>query len=536
MGSELENLPEGELISKQQVLALFNQLEEKHRLQAEKYQSHIDHLEEQLRLLRNELFGRKSEKSTAPDHNQIPLFAQPASEPVLDAAAEPVEVTAHRRKKRGRKPLPAHLPRIEVIHDLSDTEKMCACGHQMEHIGQDECEKLDYVPAKIQVERHIRYKYACKHCEGLEDDGPTVRIAPPPAQLIPKGIVTAALLAHVIVSKFADGLPLYRQQKIFARLGVELSRSTLSGWVVQACERCRLLVELLAQEIRSGPLINVDETTLQVLKEPGRRNTSKSYMWLYRGGDPDKPVLVYQYAASRSGQVAEDFIGAYQGYVQSDAFAGYDRLEQKQGIRLLGCWAHARRKFVEVVKIKKKIRSHRKKPQSLADEALAFMGQLYQIERQAGDQEMTTDQIHALRQAESVPILEQFKAWLDQKAPLVPPKSLLGKAIGYSLDNWHRLIVYVEDGRLKPDNNAAENAIRPFVVGRKNWLFAGHPRGAEASAVFFSLIESAKAAGLEPSSYLKFVFEKLPLVDQKDYTTLLPGNIAPADLGGQPAA
>ncbi len=362
MGSELENLPEGELISKQQVLALFNQLEKKHRLQAEKYQSHIDHLEEQLQLLRNELFGRKSEKSTAPDHNQIPLFAQPASEPVLDAAAEPVEVTVHRRKKRGRKPLPAHLPRIDVIHDLSDTEKMCACGHQMERIGQDECEKLDYVPAKIQVERHIRYKYACKHCEGLEDDGPTVRIAPPPAQLIPKGIVTAALLAHVIVSKFADGLPLYRQQKIFARLGVELSRSTLSGWVVQACERCRLLVELLAQEIRSGPLINVDETTLQVLKEPGRRNTSKSYMWLYRGGDPDKPVLVYQYAASRSGQVAEDFIGDYQGYVQSDAFAGYHRLEQKQGIRLLGCWAHARRKFVEVVKIKKKIRSHRKNP------------------------------------------------------------------------------------------------------------------------------------------------------------------------------
>jgi len=324
---------------------------------------------------------------------------------------------------------------------------------------------------------------------------------------------------------------LYRQQKIFARLGLDLSRSTMANWGIEASVRCRPLIDLLQQQIRGGPLINVDETTLQVLKEPGRRDTGKSYIWLYRGGNPDEPVLVYQYAPSRSGDVAEKYIGDYQGFIQSDAFAGYDRFDHKPGIRLMGCWAHARRKFVAVVKAKKKIRSKRKNPKSLADEAVAFIAQLYRIEKQARVQEMSFDQVGRLRQEKALPILEQFKQWLDAKAPLVPPKSLLGKAIAYTLENWQRLIVYVEDGRLKPDNNAAENAIRPFVVGRKNWLFAGHPRGAEASATFFSLIETAKANGLEPYAYLKHLFEQLPLAGEKDYPNLLPGNIDPDATG-----
>ena len=251
-------------------------------------------------------------------------------------------------------------------------------------------------------------------------------------------------------------------------------------------------------------------------------------MWLYRGGVPDKPAFVYQYAASRSGQVAETFIGDYQGYVQSDAFAGYNRLERKPGIRLMGCWAHARRKFVAVTQAKKKIRSKRKNPKGLAEEALSFIRQLYRIEKKARENELPFEQIGRLRQKEAVPVLTRFKQWLDDKAPLVPPKSLIGKAIGYSLDNWRRLIVYVEDGRLRPDNNAAENAIRPFVVGRKNWLFAGHPRGAEAGATFFSLIETAKANKLEPYAYLRFIFEKLPLIEtNEEFRSLLPQNLDP---------
>ncbi len=522
---ELESLPDNESISKQQVLALVGHIEEKHQAQ-------IDYLEEQLRLLRNELFGRKSEKPTREDRDQLLLFA-PSDAPVPsdpDTEEEQVSVSSHSRKKRGRKPLPEHLPRVDVIHDLNEEDKMCGCGHLMSRIGQDECEKLDYIPAKVQVERHIRYKYACKHCEGVESDGPTIKIAPLPAQLLPKSNATAGLLAHIFTSKFTDALPLYRQQKIFARIGLDLSRSTMANWGIETACRCRLLIDLLAQEIRGGPLINVDETTLQVLKEPGRRNTSKSYMWLYRGGPIDKPALVSQYAPSRSGQIAEDVIGDYQGFIQSDAFAGYDRFEKKPGIRLMGCWAHARRKFVAVVKAKKKIRSKRN-PKGLADEAVAFISRLYRIEKQAREQKLSFDQIGKLRQEKALPVLKQFKQWLDDKKPIEPPKSLLGKAIGYSLDNWQRLIVYVEDGRLKPDNNAAENAIRPFVVGRKNWLFAGHPRGAESGATFFSLIETAKANGLEPYAYLKYVFEKLPLTDEKNYPKLLPGNIDPETTG-----
>jgi transposase len=516
MNLDLSSLSDDQSLSKQQVISLLNQLEEK-------YQVQIDYLEEQNRLLRNELFGRKSEKDIDFDHNQLPLFAQPAMAPEAEEDPEPIDVSSHQRKKRGRKRLPEHLERVEIIHDLSEQEKMCSCGHQMDCFGQDECEKLDYIPAKVRVLRHIRLKYACKHCEGVEDDGPTVRIAPVPVQLIPKSNATAGLLAHLFTSKFADGLPLYRQQKIFARMGLELPRSTMANWAIEASKRCRPLIGMLQQEIRSGPLINVDETTLQVLKEPGRRNTSKSYMWVYRGGDVDHPALVYEYHPSRSGQVAMDFIGSdYQGYVQSDAFSGYDRLEQNPGIVHLGCWAHARRKFVDVIKAKKKIRSKRN-PKSLADEALVYIKGLYRIEKQAREQRFTPEQIVKLRQTEAKPILDEFKIWLDAKKPIVPPKSLLGKAIDYALSNWQRLIVYIEDGRLKPDNNAAENAIRPFVIGRKNWLFAGHPRGAEASATFFSLIETAKVNGLEPYAYLHYLFETLPLIENQDaYRSLLP--------------
>jgi len=516
MNMDLSSLSDDQSLSKQQVVSLFNQLEEK-------YQAQIDYLEEQNRLLRNELFGRRSEKDIVFDPNQLPLFAQPAIAPEAQEDAEPISVSSHQRKKRGRKRLPEHLERVDIIHDLSEQEKMCSCGHQMDRIGQDECEKLDYIPAKVRALRHIRLKYACKHCEGVEDDGATVKIAPVPAQLIPKSNATAGLLAHLFTSKFADGLPLYRQQKIFARMGCDLSRSTMANWAIETSKRCQPLMELLQQEIRSGPLINVDETTLQVLKEPGRHNTSKSYMWIYRGGDLDRPALVYQYHPSRSGQVAADFIGKdYKGYVQSDAFSGYDRMEENPGIVHLGCWAHARRKFFDVIKVKKKIRSKRN-PKTLADEALIYIKGLYRIEKQARVQELTPEQIVTLRQKEAKPILDKFKTWLEAKKPIVPPKSLLGKAIDYALSNWKRLIVYIEDGRLKPDNNAAENAIRPFVVGRKNWLFAGHPRGAEASATFFSLIETAKANGLEPYAYLRYVFENLPLIENEDdYRSLLP--------------
>jgi transposase len=212
-------------------------------------------------------------------------------------------VPAHKRKKPGRKPLPEALPRVEVIHDLPEDEKVCACGSPLSKIGEEVSEKLDYIPAKLQVIRHIRYKYACKSCEGVETEAGAVKTAPPPAQIIPKGIATPGLLAYILVSKFCDALPFYRQTKIFHRLGIEIPRATMANWAIQVARQCRPLLELLHTEILSGPLVSIDETTVQVLKEPGRANTTQSYMWIFRGGPPDQPALVYQYHPSRSGQV-----------------------------------------------------------------------------------------------------------------------------------------------------------------------------------------------------------------------------------------
>ena len=270
-------------------------------------QQQIDYLQEMVRLLKNELFGRKHETLPAVNANKLPLFESNAPvEPVSND--DDIVVTAHTHKKRGRKPLPANLPRVDVLHDLSDEEKRCACGAELSRIGEDTCEKLDYVPAKVQVLRHIRPKYACNRCEGVEDDGPTVRIASPPVQLIPKSIATEGLLAHIAVSKFADALPLHRQQKIFSRLGVDLSRATLANWMIQAAGCCQPIIELLQQEIRSGPLINVDESPFQVLREPGRSDTTKSYMWVFCGGPLDAPAILYQYHPTRSAKVLQDML------------------------------------------------------------------------------------------------------------------------------------------------------------------------------------------------------------------------------------
>ena len=495
--------------------------------QQEKYEEQIDYLEQMVRLLQKEIFGRKSEKHVLPDHEQRQLFDPIETPAFREVCGDKIVIPEHTRKKRGRKPLPADLPRVDIIHDVPEEEKHCDCGVALSCIGQDVSEKLDYVPARLRVIRHIRYKYACKNCEGVESEGPTVKIAPPPVQLIPKSIASEGLIAHLVVSKFADGLPLYRQQKIFGRLGIELSRGTMANWVVKASWRCQPLIDLLKTEIRCGPLINVDETPYQVLNEPGRHNTSKSYMWVFKGCQKNSPAFLYQYHRTRSGETALNFLGDYQGYVQSDAFSGYECLSAKKGITHVGCWAHARRNFVGVIKAKKKNRSKRVRPKSLADEALEFIGGLYQIEKEAKIKNLEPQEIYQLRQEKAKPMLDTFKIWLTAKQLITPPKGLLGKAINYSLNHWKKLIVYIEDGRLSPDNNAAENAIRPFVVGRKNWLFAGHPNGAEAGATFYSLVETAKANGLEPYNYLRYIFEKLPLAQtDQDYKNLLPQYVA----------
>ena len=487
------------------------------------YQSQISHLHEQVRHLRGKLFGRKTERyATEGEQEQLRLFDEIEEAQTHKPDKDEISVGAHKRKKRGRKPLPEDLPRVEVVHDLPEEQKTCACGCRLSKIDEEVSEKLDYIPAKLQVIHHVRYKYACKGCEGIESETGTVKIAPPPVQIIPKGIATPGLLAQILVSKFCDALPFYRQEKIFSRLKIDIPRATMANWAIQVFQQCRPLLGLLRSQILSGPLVNIDETTVQVLKEPQRDNTTKSYMWVFRGGPPDKPALVFQYHPSRSGQVPNDYLGDYQGYIQTDGYKGYNALASQSGIIQVGCWAHARRKFHEVVQTRKKNNAQKAKIGS-GDVALSYIKKLYKIEAIAKEREYSPEQAQQLRHEEAKPVLEEFKSWLEKRFPQTPPKGLLGKAIAYTLDQWDNLVRYLEDGCLRPDNNLAENAIRPFVVGRKNWLFSGHPRGAEASAALYSLIETAKANQLEPYLYFRFLFDRLPLAtSEEEYKALLP--------------
>jgi transposase len=480
---------------------------------------------EQIRHLRAQLFGRKSEKIRPEGGPQpLPLFDMP--EPEVREEGEAIEVPAHQRRKSGRKPLPEELPRVEVMHDIAAADKVCGCGREMSRIGEEVSEQLDIIPATVRVLRHIRPKYACRSCEGAESDGPAVRIAPVPPQIIPKSIAGSGLLAHILTAKFIDHTPFYRQEKQFARLGVEVSRTSMCNWAMQAAIACRPLLNLLQEEVLAGSYLNIDETTLQVLQEPGRDPTSKSYMWIFRRGDPGRPILIYQYHPTRSGDVARTFLEDFTGFVQTDGYSGYDFLDHADHIRHIGCWAHVRRKFMDVINAQGKNRKT-----GAADMALSYIGKLYKLEKEAKAKNLSPAEVYSLRQAEAKPILDDMHRWLTRKSVQTPPKGLLGKAVSYALKQWDRLVGYLEDGRLAPDNNSAENAIRPFVVGRKNWLFSGTPEGAEASALLYSLIETAKANRLEPYAYLRHIFEKLPAASSlKDFEALLPWNMTPEQI------
>ncbi len=298
----------------------------------------------------------------------------------------------------------------------------------------------------------------------------------------------------------------------------------MCNWAMKAADSCQPILELLLNEVRGGPLVNVDETPVQVLNEPGRSATQKSYMWVYRGGFLEKPIVIFEYHPSRSGDIAKLFLNDYQGIVQTDGYKGYDFLDNWLDIIHVACWAHARRKFMDVKK-----GSSNKKTGS-ADKALAMIRNLYALEKKARQDKLGPEEIYEMRQKHAKPILEKFKAWLDKRKNEVVPKGLLGKAVNYCLNQWCRLENYLKDGHAGIDNNVAENAIRPFVLGRKNWLFSGTPEGARASALLFTLIETAKANNLEPYSYMRYLFEKLPVTPAEKLSSLLPTQLAPQDL------
>lgn len=499
------------------------------------------HLQEQIRLLIHKRFGVNSEKYIAEQadiFNEAEAFTD--EDNLLDAdqagkhnqqsgASEDNQAVAQLRKL-GRKVLPADLARVEVVYDLPDDQKQCPEGHTLKEIGCEISEQLDIIPAKVQVIRHIRKKFACACC------GNHVKTAPLPPQPIPKSNASPRLLAYIATSKFLDALPLYRQSRQFERIGINLPRATLANWMVRCGELIQPLINLMQEQINSYPVQQMDETRVQVLKEQGKAAISQSYMWVQRGGPPEKPVILFTYSPSRSHTTAEQLLEEYQGYLQTDGYAAYVNVCLQYGLRQLGCWAHVRRKFDEALKAQGK-----KSPNlnSLAHQALQMIQQLYRIEAEIKD--LPPEAKRRIRQERSIPILAGLKIWLDHALTQVTPTSLTGSALAYLAKQWPTLTVYCEDGRLSIDNNAVERAVRPFVIGRRNWLFTDTVHGAKASANLYSLNETAKMNGLEPYRYLCRVFEELPKANiLADIESLLPWqNIMPSlksDLAIQRAA
>ncbi len=490
-------------------------------------QAEIENLREQIRLLLHKRFGPSSEKLS---REQLQLFneAEGLVEKEQGESSEPtVPVSAHTRVKAGRRPLPASLPRVEVIHDIPEEQKMCPHdGHELKRIGEETSEQLSLIPARMQVILHIRPKYACPKCE----DG--VKIAPLPAQPVPKSMASPSLLAHIAISKYNDALPLYRQSKIFERIGIDLSRTTMASWMIKVGDLIQPVINLLHDELIDGPIIQSDETRCQVLKENGRKPQSQSYLWAQRGGSASRPVILFDYDPSRGGEVPMRLLEGFSGYLQTDGYKGYDPLcQENEKIRRAGCFAHARRKFSEAVKAQmgKKSKSDGSKKLSKAHQGLSYIKRLYEIEGEIRG--CSPEERKEARETRAQPILDDMKKWLARSKGQVPPKSLTGRALTYLSEQWERLNRYLEDGRLEIDNNAVENAIRPFVIGRKNWLFSDTVEGANASANIYSLIETAKANRLDPYRYLCHLLTVLPKAKTvEEIESLMPTRCTDAEI------
>ena len=480
------------------------------------HQDRIQLLEEQIILFNHGKFGKSSEKCP----QQAGLFDETEQEADDEAPlmAELVEEESQAKPatkaKSGRKPLPQFLPRIRIEHDLTDAEKTCECGCQKTCIGEDTSEQLDIIPAVIQVLVHARKKYACKQCEN------GVQIAPLPEQPIPKSNASPGLLAHIVVAKYQDGLPLYRLETIFKRLNIHLPRNTQANWMIKGTQLLQPIYNLLNDQLLSSGYIHMDKTPVQVLNEPGKTAESKSYMWVRRTGDVERPIVLFDYHPRRSGEVVNLLLGDYQGYLQTDDYGSYLKIGASVGVTHLGCMAHARRKFIDA----QKVMPSKKGKISKADMAVEMIAFLYRIEAEIKDK--TAAERYVIRQQKSIPQLDKIRAWLDKALKNTLPKGKAGVAIAYMHKNWKKLTAYTQDGRLNIDNNPVENAIRPFAIGRKNWMFSDSQSGAKASAMYYSIIESAKANGLEPFAYLRALFTQLPSCKTvEDYELLLPWNI-----------
>lgn len=419
----------------------------------------INILEEYILSLKQKQFGSSSEKLSP---TQTGLFDEADdTEATVEADSnnpvESIDIPAHSRSAKRRVSIPADIPRVDIVHDLPGDQKVCPHdGTALKCIGSETHKQLDIILATVQVLNHIRYKYACPCCEKY------LITATKPAQAIEKSIASAGLLAYIATQKYVDGLPLYRQVEIFKCIGIEMDRGTLASWMVKSGQLVQPLINLIHEKILAQHFLHMDETQVQVLNEPNKTAQSKSYMWVLRSTQPTESAVLFRYEPSRSGAAATDLLDDFTGTLMVDSYEGYNAACSKNSINRLGCWAHARRKFIEAQKVQVKGKIGR------ADWAVAHIQKLYRLEAKLAGK--TAEEKYTLRQQHTVPLLKEFKVWLDKSLPQVPPKTALGKALYYLNAQWPRLINYIQSGDYPIDNNAAENAIRPFVIGWKNLM------------------------------------------------------------------
>lgn len=466
-------------------------------------QATIDKLTHENALLKRLKFAAQSERFSAEQRSLLEETLDEDTQAVHDEMAElnTEPIPARVKDQPKRQPLPANLPRIDIRHEPDSTT--CRCGCQMQRIGEDVAEKLDYQPGVFSVERHVRGKWACAQCETLVQ-------APVAAHVIDKGIPTTGLLAQVLVAKFADHLPLYRQEAIFGRAGLAIPRSTLGAWVGSCGVQLQPLVDALKADILTHRVVHADETPVQML-QPGHGKTHRAYLWAYAAGAfEDTKAVVYDFCASRAGENAKVFLGTWRGSLVCDDFSGYKQL-MVQGVTEVGCLAHARRKFFDL---------HTATKSPVAQRALEQIVQVYEIEREL--KACSADERQRARHQRSKPLLDALHAWLLLTRQKVTDGTATAKALDYSLRRWKALTRFVDDGQLPVDNNHIENQIRPIAIGRNNWLFAGSLRAGQRGAAVMSLIQSARLNGHDPYAYLKDVLTRLPTQRASLVHELLP--------------
>lgn len=473
-------------------------------------QNQVSNLTEMVMLLRKEKFGSSSEKTPKQVEGQLSLFNEAELE--ADASVpEPIkkDVRGYTRvnAKTKREELIKDLPVREILCESAPEDQICpGCHSALRPLGKETVrEELEYIPAKLQIVRYVRMSYECPKCK--HTDHPYIQKALTPTSLLNHSLASPSSVANVMYQKYVNSVPLYRQEKDWEQLGISLSRATMANWVIR-CSQDYLMpvVEHLRKELLSRDIVHCDETPVQVLKEEGKKPQTKSYMWLYRTGNDEKaPVILYDYQPSRNGDHAVTYLKEFKGYVHSDGFSGYNKLKD---ITRCGCWAHLRRKFVEAIPTKKS------KDASLTSAEIGrdYCNQLFKIEDSLKD--LSPNERFQKRLELEKPVLEAFWCWLENLTVL--KGSALGKAVIYAKNQKPYMENYLLDGRLSISNNAAENAIRPFTVGRKNWLFADTPKGAAASAAVYSLIETAKANGLNVYTYLEYLLLYMPDVDWRN--------------------